>query len=155
MAEIVIRTCKHHGETEFYSYPSRKRYPKCRRCEIERASEARRSIKARLIERFGGGCEICGYDTTPRALHFHHIDPSGKVSTISASGNIRSFERVLEEAEKCVLLCSNCHAEVEDGLAAQCEACSLPLTGSRMTKPTHDCQKTESGRHKWLAVSDG
>jgi hypothetical protein len=29
----------------------------------------------------------------------------------------RSLERCREEARKCVLLCANCHAEVEGGIA--------------------------------------
>jgi hypothetical protein len=34
----------------------------------------------------------------------------------SAEGATRSLERNRREAAKCVLLCSNCHAEVEAGL---------------------------------------
>jgi hypothetical protein len=29
-----------------------------------------------------------------------------------------ALAKLREEAQKCVLLCSNCHAEVEDGLAS-------------------------------------
>lgn len=36
----------------------------------------------------------------------------------------RSIERAREEAAKCVLLCANCHAEVEAGVR------SLPLQGA-------------------------
>jgi predicted HNH restriction endonuclease len=31
-------------------------------------------------------------------------------------GFTRSFEKMREEAQKCVLLCANCHAAVEAGL---------------------------------------
>jgi hypothetical protein len=31
-------------------------------------------------------------------------------------GRTISFERLLAEARKCVLLCANCHAEVERGV---------------------------------------
>lgn len=50
-------------------------------------------------------------------MHFHHVDPSQKEFAIS---NIkgRSFnEKVIAELNKCVLLCSNCHGEVESGVA--------------------------------------
>jgi hypothetical protein len=33
-------------------------------------------------------------------------------------GHIRSFDKLLAEARKCVLLCANCHAEVERGVSA-------------------------------------
>jgi ribosomal protein L30E len=52
------------------------------------------------------------------ALHFHHIDPATKSFGLARRGITRSLERVRAEAAKCVLLCSNCHAEVEAGLVA-------------------------------------
>lgn len=45
----------------------------------------------------------------------HHLDPATK-SFDFGDGRTRSMERLLEEAKKCVLLCSNCHREVEDGM---------------------------------------
>lgn len=60
---------------------------------------------------------MCGYDTTPAALHFHHLDPAQKSFGLAMAGNTRSLERMREEAKKCVLLCANCHVEVELGLA--------------------------------------
>ena len=65
----------------------------------------------------GGSCVLCGYDRSVRALHFHHVDPSQKAFGLAFAGVARSLERCREEAAKCLLLCSNCHAEVEDGLA--------------------------------------
>jgi predicted HNH restriction endonuclease len=51
------------------------------------------------------------------ALEFHHLDPSEKLHEVSRYGVTFSLEAAREEAAKCVLLCSNCHAEVERGLA--------------------------------------
>ena len=64
---------------------------------------------------------ICGYDRHLGALQFHHIDPGSKRSRISQTGMTLSLESMRAEARKCVLLCSNCHAEVEAGVV------SLPL----------------------------
>ena len=50
-----------------------------------------------------------------RALHFHHVDPSSKRHEINAKGVAIALDKLRVEARKCVLLCSNCHAEVEDG----------------------------------------
>jgi hypothetical protein len=52
-----------------------------------------------------------------RALHFHHVDPAEKRVEINAKGIALSLATLRAEAEKCVLLCSNCHAEIEDGYA--------------------------------------
>jgi hypothetical protein len=50
-------------------------------------------------------------------LQFHHLDPSVKVLPVStASANGSSLDASRAEAKKCVLLCSNCHAEVESGI---------------------------------------
>ena len=70
-----------------------------------------------VIEEAGGACILCGYDRCVGALHFHHIDPDTKEFGISRRGFTRSIEKMREEAAKCVLLCSNCHAEVEGGVA--------------------------------------
>jgi hypothetical protein len=64
---------------------------------------------------------ICGYNRHPRSLAFHHLDPHQKRLEINAKGIAVSLERLRAEARKCVLLCANCHAEVEDGVA------TLPL----------------------------
>ena len=60
---------------------------------------------------------LCGYDRYIGALHFHHVDPSRKEFAVSGRGFTRSIAKMREEAAKCVLLCSNCHAEVEAGIA--------------------------------------
>jgi len=58
-----------------------------------------------------------GYDRYIGALHFHHLDPAQKEFGISRRGFTRSIQKMREEAAKCVLLCSNCHPEVEGGIA--------------------------------------
>jgi DNA-binding transcriptional ArsR family regulator len=64
----------------------------------------------------GGRCLACGYDRCISALAFHHLDPSSKRLGISAGGLTLSLDTVRAETSKCVLLCSNCHAEVESGV---------------------------------------
>jgi hypothetical protein len=74
-----------------------------------------------LVREAGGQCVICGYARNVRALEFHHLDPSTKRLALSGHGIVVSLDALRAEARKCVLLCSNCHAEVEDG------AVELPL----------------------------
>jgi hypothetical protein len=67
-----------------------------------------------LVMEAGGCCRLCGYDRCIAALQFHHLDPSTKEFGLGRRG-ARSIERQRAESKKCVLLCSNCHAEVEAG----------------------------------------
>lgn len=78
----------------------------------------RRAIKKALIDYKGGKCCRCGYDKSLRALEFHHTDPSIKDFGISKCLT-RSMESLKEEVDKCILVCSNCHAEIHDELIAQ------------------------------------
>ena len=86
------------------------------RCEVERITETRRRLKRRLLEEFGGCCMCCGYDRCPEALHFHHRDPATKEFAITGTGNTRAWAKLVAEAEKCDLLCANCHAEAHSAL---------------------------------------
>jgi transcriptional regulator len=74
----------------------------------------RKRVKSKLVEHMGGGCKICGYNKCLSALHFHHLDPNEKDFTIS--GKSSSFDKLKKEAEKCILVCSNCHSEIHEGL---------------------------------------
>jgi hypothetical protein len=80
-------------------------------------SRRRRAIKAALVVEAGGRCGLCGYDRCARALSFHHVDPATKEFGVALRGVSRSLARARAEAAKCVLLCANCHMEVEAGVA--------------------------------------
>ena len=109
----VKMSCPHHGESEFW-LTGQGNY-RCKRCRSDAVSRRRRRVKETLVREAGGRCRICGYDRNMRALHFHHLDPSSKRHEINAKGVAIALDKLRVEARKCVLLCSNCHAEVEDG----------------------------------------
>jgi transposase len=106
--------CEHHGLTKFVL--EGRGYFRCIVCRKERVSEWRRRVKRRLVDETGGACLICGYDRCVAALEFHHLDPATKSFALSREGVTRAFAEARAEARKCVLLCSNCHAEVESGM---------------------------------------
>jgi transposase len=106
--------CPIHGLSDFVAR-SDGRF-RCARCRSEAVSKRRRSVKQILVEEAGGGCVLCGYSRCHRALEFHHLDPPEKRFQL-ASGWTPSLAKLQAEARKCVLLCSNCHAEVEAGIA--------------------------------------
>jgi transposase len=91
---------------------------RCIACRSERVSERRRTVKATLVAEAGGACALCGYDRCVRALGFHHLEPATKEFGLAFGGMSRSIAHARAEARKCVLLCSNCHMEVEAGLTA-------------------------------------
>lgn len=65
---------------------------------------------------FGGKCIVCGYDKYAGALDFHHKDPKKKEFSLSVKGLSYSFESLAKEATKCILVCKNCHMEIEAGI---------------------------------------
>jgi 5-methylcytosine-specific restriction endonuclease McrA len=71
--------------------------------------------KLRAVALLGSKCSICGYDKTYRALEFHHINPKEKSFAVSANLN-KAWKLIETELDKCVLLCANCHREVEAGI---------------------------------------
>lgn len=81
-------------------------------------STLRQSMKREAIRRKGGKCSRCGYDKSVRALEFHHRDASQKEFGLAANGNCHSWDAFWAEAQKCDLVCSNCHAEIHDELAS-------------------------------------
>ncbi len=110
----VMRICSRHRRAVF-RLDGRGTY-RCVLCAQERVAERRRRIKRILVEEAGGCCAACGYNRLPAALHFHHLDATEKSFGLASRGLSRGIERAREEARKCVLLCGNCHAEVEGGV---------------------------------------
>ena len=78
----------------------------------------RRAIKNALIKFKGGKCERCGYNKCSRALEFHHLDPTQKDFGISKNLS-KDFDILKQEVNKCILVCSNCHAEIHNELYEQ------------------------------------
>lgn len=68
-----------------------------------------RKIKA--IEYKGGSCISCGYSKHYSALEFHHTNPNEKDCDWNKL-RLKSWDKVLLELDKCILLCSNCHREI-------------------------------------------
>lgn len=105
--------CAVHGETPFVM---RETGPQCVRCRADAVTRWRRRAKATLVSEAGGGCILCGYARYIGALQFHHLDPETKRFALGGRGLARAIDDLRSEAAKCVLLCANCHAEVEAGV---------------------------------------
>ena len=90
----------------------------------EAVTRRHRRIRAVLLKQAGGACAVCGYDRCELNLHFHHVDPSQKSFSMSMARG-KSLAAYQAELRKCVLVCANCHGEIETGLIA-----SPPAIGS-------------------------
>lgn len=112
--EVVLLTCRHHGRTDFWL--TARGYYRCKQCRSEAVTRRRRRMKELLVQEAGGACSVCGYARSQGALHFHHLEPAEKRHEINARGAAMALDRLRTEARKCVLLCANCHAEVEAGI---------------------------------------
>jgi len=109
VCKVVQKECPRHGLTEFVLSTDGRYH--CKKCRSEAVKAARRKIKEKLVEYKGGKCEKCGYDECIGALEFHHLDTDKKEFQIS-NPNVKSFEKLKKEVDKCILLCSNCHREL-------------------------------------------
>ena len=72
----------------------------------------RKKLREKAIKYKGGKCSLCGYDKCQEALEFHHLDLDSKDFGLSRSGITRSWEKIRDELQKCVLVCANCHREL-------------------------------------------
>ena len=106
--------CDVHGIETFYFEKAGNRY-RCRQCNNDAILRRKLALKAELVDLLGGRCSRCGYDKCVNALEFHHRDPTQKLFNVSRMTS-HSRAKVLAEAEKCELVCANCHAEIETEL---------------------------------------
>lgn len=70
--------------------------------------------KQRLVDAFGSNCGICGYNKCISALEFHHLNEKEKEFGLSCV--TKSWDKIVKEARKCIMICSNCHSEIHSGL---------------------------------------
>jgi len=106
--KISISTIKRYKDKSFEELNKYRGYM------LSFMKDRRKDIKKQAVEYMGGSCKLCGYNKCFTALSFHHIDPETKDFQIS--GTNRCWEKIKKELDKCVMLCTNCHLEVHDGI---------------------------------------
>lgn len=111
----VDKECKKHSLTP-HTFESQKYY-RCLQCKKSKDIKRRKTNKLKLVQLLGGMCQLCGYNKNPRNLHFHHKDPKEKSFELSNKGRSKSFSKQIEEVRKCILVCANCHGDIEDAVA--------------------------------------
>ena len=114
MATYATKICDKHGATKFVL--EKRGYYRCVFCRSEATSRRRKKVKHALVAERGGSCERCGYNKCINALEFHHKDETQKDFNLSQTGKTLSLETLRKEADKCELVCANCHREIHDEL---------------------------------------
>ena len=72
-------------------------------------NETVRRRREELIRLHGGICADCKHGYETYIYDFHHVDPCTKQFTLTGKNLTRKWSDVLQESDKCVLLCPNCH----------------------------------------------
>ena len=54
-------------------------------------------------------CTACGIQYHYSAMDLHHTDPSTKKASLGYLTKAGKLKEIVEEIEKCVVLCANCH----------------------------------------------
>ena len=91
----------------------KKRYHENKEIYKERSKNRKREIREWFQEyKQSLSCNSCG-DERWYILEFHHSDPDSKDgNVVDMAVNGYSKDRILEEIEKCEVLCANCHREL-------------------------------------------
>lgn len=97
----------------------KKYYRNNRRSELQRIKNRKREMKQKYQAlKSTLSCSRCGFkgEDAPWAIDFHHINPESKNGREDEVGwlvkNGYSWHRVLEEIEKCIPICANCHRTI-------------------------------------------
>ncbi len=105
------KTCSHCGEEIIKQYKNCKG-SLCRKCRCRYEWEKTLLRKIKVVELMGGKCSICGYDKYYGSLTLHHKDREEKEMDWKEM-RVCSWDNMMKEVEKCILVCRNCHGEIE------------------------------------------
>lgn len=107
------------------------------------AAVRRREFKAMLVKYCGGKCQCCGYNKYDGSLDFHHVDDGDKEFGLTGAQHI-AISTVIEELDKCIVVCANCHREIHGKLIA-CPAINMEYRDSVRDTVTKKKQENNSG----------
>lgn len=110
------RCTKCHKEKEETAFPIASntksgRAGECKECKSVREKKLRKERAYILYSERGECCEVCNmHHSNPSFFDWHHIDKETKKYEVKTM-ILSNWEKVLEEANKCIMVCPNCHRE--------------------------------------------
>lgn len=109
----ICTKCKEEKElTEFYIQKGRKnRSSHCKNCFNKFCIKRWINRKIEAVKYKGNKCIDCkveGNDYNYVIFDFHHINAVEKDFQWN-KGRLKSWDKITNELDKCILLCSNCH----------------------------------------------
>jgi L-lysine 2,3-aminomutase len=88
---------------------SKKHYAENKEHYIEKSRKHKQATRDWIRSlKEGRICSQCGEDD-PIVLDFHHPNPNEKGGTVANIAHRWSRKRILQEIEKCDVMCANCH----------------------------------------------
>lgn len=123
---LPVKICKRCGvEKPLDDFPQKAGYRQktCKECYNKAQKEYREknefyktdyqksrthANKMKAVEMFGNRCRDCNQSFPAYVYDFHHIFPHEKEISPNKLMS-RTWDRVLVELNKCVMLCANCH----------------------------------------------
>lgn len=104
----ICKDCQHKRKNELYQTRYKERYKDRLK---ENKKNHRQLIRSMIIDLKSCGCIICG-EKDPCCLDFHHL--RDKEFEIGQTMDV-TVEKLNNEANKCVVLCANCHRKLHAG----------------------------------------
>jgi len=89
---------------ESKSYRNRYLLTRCEATYVKKWTRKKEAIKI-----LGGQCVDCG-NNDPFVIDFHHFNDDKEYSVARLFQGHSTWEAIMKEAQKCILLCRNCHA---------------------------------------------
>jgi|ERR1051326_636139 hypothetical protein len=100
---------KNPEKTKAYATKYRKAHPEKSRARTKRFADKRRHFLQAVKK--AAGCAVCSRNEYAGGLDFHHIDPKTKNFELGCCG--KSWDAIVDELDKCEVLCRYCHGAVE------------------------------------------
>jgi hypothetical protein len=76
------------------------------------STQKQRKLERRVFvakKKISEGCQECGYQKRASALDYHHTGKEKGMSVAERVTRCHSKKKILEEIERCEVLCANCH----------------------------------------------
>jgi hypothetical protein len=97
-----VRAAKQKTYVNTYYEKNKQTIIAASRASAKTYKEKWRGYKATLA------CVQCGQNH-PATFDFHHVDSGTKEASVNKLLKNRAYKRAMEEIQKCVVLCANCH----------------------------------------------